>query len=248
MKISMRLIVLPAIVAATFTSGLARADNFCQNWAAYLWDFEKQTDASADSTWSELSAMNERLAKGRRLAAVGSVSRADAAAYPSIPSAVETGLDEATQQKVRALYEKYVLVERRIEDMWKDKYRDTESSTSMQRFSVERDQLVGEMNKIAHAAKAEFERYGLRVRDCFPEYEQHAQQQVQTLNQALASANTALKFNEGVWAHAYPSDETTTVGGVPVQPQVSGRAPASGGEPAITPDSDPLSKATQNSL
>ncbi len=228
------------MVAGT-VAGFARtahAEDFCENWANYIWDFDKQNEASVDSTWSELNAMNLKLAKGRRIAAVGSVSKAEALPFPSIPSAVESELDAQTQAKVRGLYERYILLGRRIDDEWKDKFKNNESPTSMQRFASARDQLVSEMNKMAKTAKTEFVRYGLRNKDCFAEYEATAKKQIQALNQALASASSALKVDDGVWAHAFEDNAP------PAQevPMVSARkpasAPASGGtEPAIVPES-----------
>jgi hypothetical protein len=233
------------LIAGTVPAAFA-GDEFCGNWAQYMWDFQKQNDATQDSTWSELNAMSSQLHKGRRIAAVGAVSKSDAAAYPAIPSVVESELDATTQQKVRGLYDKYVLLNRRIEDMWKDKFKNTASPTSMQRFVVERDQLIDEMNKVAAAAKLEFARYGTRVKDCFYDYEKVARVEVQGLNQALVSANSALKVNEEVWAHAYPGEEAPAMapGAVPVEPQISGRMPASAGEPAIVPDPDAVPGAT----
>jgi hypothetical protein len=239
-----RLFLVAAVTGLAIHTAHA-ADEFCENWATYMWDFQKQTEAQADSTWGELSAMNNRMNKGRRIAAVGQATQAEALPYPSIPSSVETELDASTASKVRTLYEKYVLLGRRIEDMWKDKFRDTTSPTSMQRFVSERDALIEEMNKASVAARAEFSRYGLRVKDCFPQYEALSRREVQTLNQALASANSALKVNDEVWTHAYP-DETPDAGSIGQQ-QVSPRAPASviNGEPAAVPDVDvPAAKHT----
>lgn len=230
--------LLVMFAAVTLQSPIAFADAFCDGWAAYMWDFTKQNESSVDSTWGELSAMKQRLSKGRRLAAVGSVSRAEPAPFPGIPSAVEVELDPATQAKVRTLYEKYVLLQRRIEDMWRDKYRNTESSTSMHRFAVERDSLVEEMNRVAKMGKAELTRYGLRIRDCFPAYESYAQHEVQGLTQALTSATSALKVNEGVWAHAYGKDEKESA----MEPStVSPRSPAAV-KPVDAPEVPPASR------
>jgi hypothetical protein len=231
-----RLFLVVAVTGLAMHTAHAADGEFCENWATYMWDFQKQNEAQADSTWSELNAMNNRMNKGRRIAAVGQATRAEALPFPSIPSGVESELDASTQSKVRTLYEKYVLLGRRIEDMWKDKFRDTTSPTSMQRFVSERDGLIDEMNKVSVAAKVEFVRYGLRVKECFGQYESLARREVQTLNQALASANSALRVNDEVWTHAYPDE---TPGAAPVgEPQISPRAPASAGEPAVVPDGD----------
>lgn len=219
--------LIAAITLSTLCSN-ARAENFCQKWAAYMWEFDQKVESTPDSTWTELNAMNQRLHKGRRIAAVGQVSKAEAVPFPGVPSAVESELDPQTQLRVRGLYERYVILGRRIEDMWKDKFKNTESPTSMQRFASERDGIVNEMNKIAHLAKGELERYGLRSRDCFDEFEAFARTQVSNLNQALASANATLKMDDGVWVHAY---DDSAPGAVKVE-QVSVRKPASG-EPAV---------------
>ena len=82
------------VLIAGFAIPAAHAgEDFCENWANYLWYFQKQNEASADSTWSELSAMSTQLHKGRRIAAVGSISKMEAVQFPSIPSAVEEDLD-----------------------------------------------------------------------------------------------------------------------------------------------------------
>jgi len=76
-----------------------------------MWDFEKQNDATADSTWSELSAMKQKLSKGRRLAAVGSVRQSGRCplSRPSLRLSRRSWIPRP-QQKIRTLYDKYVLI------------------------------------------------------------------------------------------------------------------------------------------
>lgn len=224
-----RLYGLLAVAAISGTlCANAHADGFCTSWSAYMWDFDQKAPVTSDATWNELNAMNQRLHKMRHIAAVGQVSRAEALAFPSIPSAVESELDAQTQARVRGYYERYVILGRRIEDMWKDKYKNTNSPTSMQRFAANRDAIIAEMNKYSKLAKADLEHYGLKNRDCFEAFADYAKKQVSSLNQALASANATLKMDDSVWVKAYDNGPDS----VPTE-QISARKPASAGEPAI---------------
>ncbi len=225
----------------------AHSEEFCENWANYMWDFENISHAnkdvsSTDTTWTELNAMNTILHKGRRIAAVGSVSEVEAYPFPAVPSLVENGLDDQIDSKVHGLYDRYVLLGRKIEDMWKDRFRNTNSPTSMQRFVAERDKVVSEMNKVAEAAKGELIHYGTRSKDCFPAYEKVAKQTEINLNQSLANATSALKSNESMYAHTSDAD-APAVEVVNPSAVLGHRVPASDSVPVVAPVSD--SSATE---
>src|SRR5579885_2636412 len=128
---------------AVLAAPVAKADDFCENWAAYMWEFSNANEQPVDPTWSEVSAMGARLKQKRpHVSGTSNLTRTEALPFPSIPSSIESELDPQTQAKVRGLYDRYVLLWRRIEDRWKDKFRSVESPTSMQRFVAEREDMV----------------------------------------------------------------------------------------------------------
>jgi hypothetical protein len=227
----------------------AADDDSCQGLVQYLWNFQPAISSTgSDPTWMGLSEMNTKLHKGaHHLAAPGSVEKDSAYPFPSVPSVVAESLDKDTYGRVKGLYDRYVLLDRSIEDMWKDKYASDTSASSMQKFATERANILGEMSRVAKTAKDEVVRYSLRTKNCFDSYEAYVTAQNKQVQQQLDNAVATLRTNEEIWAHsengagsaesvASQSDftPTTAVPSVQVETVGGSRAPAS--LPAITPE------------
>ena len=244
--------LLIAILSATGPA--ARAEEGCDNIVQYLWDFQPGMEPAAEQDWDKLSSLNTKLHKGlHRLAAPGSVDASIAYPFPAMPSVVSSTLDRDTLTKVKGLYDRYVLLERSIEDTWKDRYAASATSTTMQKFSSERGSTIQEMNHVAKSAKDEVVRFAFRSHTCFDSYEAYVMGQHKELKQQLANTQATLKTNEEIWAHtgAPPVVEVPALAPMPQTASISGakgpaeikvenldakRSPASATMPAIVPE------------
>jgi hypothetical protein len=241
-----RLLTLLVVTFLTIGAQPAHsAEEVCDSLVPYLWSFQPGTDATIDSSWDGVNRANTKLRKGsHRLAAPGSVDRATAYPFPHLPASVATALDRDTLGKVKALYDRYVLLERSIEDNWKDSYAHNATTTGMQNFASERNSTVQEMGRVAKSAKDEFVRFAFRTHSCFDQYESFVAGQHKEIVQQLANAQATLRANEEIWAHAeapaaVEAGADRPIAGVKVENLDTGkRSPSS--MPAIV--SDPASK------
>jgi hypothetical protein len=236
-----------ALVILTFFSlagSIAKAEEGCQGLGQYIWTFQPDiAGASNDPSWNGVSQMNAKLHHGaHHLAAPGSIDKDTPYPFPGIPSVVSTSLDKDTYGRVKSLYDRYVVLDRSIEDMWQDKYANDTSATSMQKFASERDATVDEMNRIAKAAKEELVRYTFKQKNCFDQYEAYVSRQTKQLQQQLDNAVATLRTNEEIWAHAEQNQSeaiANAVAPLPTAPRLAETAPtqaapaATAGNPGV---------------
>ena len=214
-------------------------------------------ESTADPSWDGLSQMDQKLHKGsHRLAAPGDVDHTQAYPYPAIPSAVaDSDLDRDTLTKVKGLYaDRYVLLDRSIEDIEKRRLPDQRIINQRAAFSTERNSTLQEMSHVA-VGKDEFVRFAFRNRNCFDQYEAFSASQNRDMQQQLANTQATLRANEEIWAHAEapaavdnntaptaPTPVAVTSGAkgpdVKSEPIDGKRTPASSGNslPAIVPE------------
>lgn len=156
-------------------------------------------------------------------------------AFPAVPSVVAGNVDRETMAKINGYYDRYVLLERSIQDIWKERYARNPSAEARKRYASERAAIHLDMNRTAKAAKDEMVRYAFRARNCFESYEALVVNQHAEMGKSLAAAKATLKANEEIWAHAEaeaaalqpnaPTPVAPTVGGA--DRETAGRAPAS---------------------
>ena len=223
MKIALRTVSAAALIIvslAALAGTPARAEDSCDNVAQYLWGFQPSTEKVADESDADLLPSR---AKGAHAA----TDRAYP--FPNLPASVSTSMDRDTLVKVTGLYDRYVLLERSISDLWKDRYAKNPLPAAQAKFNTERAGIYQEMSRIAKTAKDEVVRYAFRSRACFDAYEQFAMHKQAEMRQALADAKTTLHANEEIWSHAESAPtETSPVANVTgPTPVEAPRAPAS---------------------
>jgi hypothetical protein len=202
----------------------ARADEACDSLAQYLWSFQPSSDpVQHDDQDADLIAGHK---------APKSLDRAYP--FPNMPTSVSSGMDRDTLVKVTGLYDRYVLLDRSISDLWKDKYAHNPPPGAAQKFATERSAIFQDMTKLSKAAKDEVVRYGFRSRACFDAYESYVMNKQVELRKQLADVKSTMRANEEIWSHAEAAqnDTATAANGAAVMAPTpiggeEGRAPAS---------------------
>jgi hypothetical protein len=154
------------IFAVTLHPTVSSADEVCALWAKYIWEFTPQAEVRA----TDVKKVNVR-------ESIGGLFEKSSAAYPfpGVPRALDRVLGEKIKAKVKTLYNRYVLLDRRIDDLWRDRFN--HDGSALQQFFDEREQVVHEMSQVAHEAKTDLVAWGVREQDCFTEFENVARKE-----------------------------------------------------------------------
>src|SRR4051794_28635660 len=100
-------------LAVLVSASAAHADDVCSLWAKYIWEFTPQAEVRS----SEVKKVNVR-------ESIGGLFEKSSAAYPfpGVPRSLDNLLGEKIKGKLHTLYSKYVLLDRRIDDLWRDRF------------------------------------------------------------------------------------------------------------------------------
>ena len=191
--------------------GKSYANETCDNLAQYLWLFQPSTNASADGATENFDGKLRSL-RDRRLGAEDRVPYP----FPSIPSSVSSTMDRDTLAKVTSLYDRYIILDRAVQDAMKDHSLRGSSVAAQTKLTNEHNALIQDMSRVAKTAKDEVVRFAFRDRACFDAYENYVLNQTIEVQKQLIEAKATLQSHEEIWAHAEAQ----------AQAQANGEAPA----------------------